>query len=217
MRLFGPGSVTTPARILIEALLGVAGILVALNTLVFAILLANPLHPVRHYFQVTTMAVVPTEVWPARDVVRVEPGSATASVDPWAYITYRPTSRTFVFVAAAANFSGWACVLLALLNLRRAFTSIAAGTPFPRDNIRRIRAAGWAILGYAAVELLIDAGMFTYMRATTTVAGRPPVIPGAILMVDFPFGTILAGLAVVILAELFRAGADLQDDQALTV
>ncbi len=34
---------------------------------------------------------------------------------------------------------------------------------------------------------------------------------------DFPLGTILAGLAVVILAEIFRAGADLQDEQALTI
>ena len=37
------------------------------------------------------------------------------------------------------------------------------------------------------------------------------------LLLDFPLGTILAGVAVVILAELFRSGADLQDDQALTV
>jgi hypothetical protein len=77
--------------------------------------------------------------------------------------------------------------------------------------------AGWAILGLAAVELIIDAAMFTYMRATTTVAGLAPVIPTDMLLVDFPLGTILAGLAVVVLAELFRAGADLQDDQALTV
>ena len=55
--------------------------------------------------------------------------------------------------------------------MRRAFANLAAGTPFPRANIRCIRTAGWAILG----------------------------------------------LAVLILAELFRAGADLQDDQALTV
>ena len=103
----------------------------------------------------------------------------------------------FVFVTAVVSFSAWACVLLALLNLRRAFTNIAAGTPFPRDNIRRIRVAGWAILGLAAVELIIDAAMFIYMRATTTVAGQPPVIPTDMLLVDFPLGTILAGLAVV--------------------
>jgi hypothetical protein len=217
MRLFGPGSISAPARILLDVLLVIVGVLVVLQIAVVAALLVNPMHPLRQHYQVTTIAAVPAEVWPTGDVVRVEPGTASASVDPWAYITYRPTSRLFVFVTAVASFSAWACVLLVLLNLRRAFTNIAAGTPFPRDNIRRIRLAGWAILGFAAVELLIDVGMLAYMRATTTVAGRPPVIPVAMLLVDFPLGTILAGLAVVILAELFRAGADLQDDQALTV
>jgi hypothetical protein len=217
MRLFGAGSISTPARILLDGLLVCTGFLVALQAVVVAVLLANPLHPIGEHFQVTTIAAVPATVWPTGDLVRVAPGSASTRVDPWAYITYRPSSRAFVFVTAVASFSWWACALLVLLNLRRAFTNIAAGTPFPRDNIRRIRVVGWAILGMAAVELLIDAGMLAYMRATTTVAGQPPVIPTAMLMVDFPLGTILAGLAVVILAEIFRAGADLQDDQALTV
>lgn len=217
MRLFGPGSISTPARILLDALLVITGFLVAIEVLVVAVLLVNPLHPIRAHFQVTTIAAVPGSAWPAEGLVQVEPGSSTVSVDSWAYLTYQPTSRAFVLVAATASFSGWACILLVLLNLRRAFINIAAGTPFPRDNIRRIRVAGWAILGFAAVELLIDVGMLAYMRATTTVAGQPPVIPGAMLVVDFPLGTIVAGLAVVILAEIFRAGADLQDDQVLTV
>jgi hypothetical protein len=217
MRLFGPGSISTPARILLDAFLVVAVLLVALQALAVAVLLVNPMHPVREYFRITTIAAVPSTVWPSGDLVNVLPGSATVAVDPWAFLTYQPTSRLFVLAASIASFSGWACVLLVLLNLRRAFTNIAAGTPFPRDNIRCIRVAGWAILGYAGIELIIDAAMVTYMRATTTVAGRPPVVPTDILLVDFPLGTILAGLAVVVLAEIFRAGADLQDDQALTV
>jgi hypothetical protein len=217
MRLFGPGSISTPARFLLDALLVVAGFLVAIQVVVVAVLLVNPLHPIREHFQVTTMATVPAEVWRTDGVVRVEPAHASARVEPWAYITYLPSSRGFVLVAATVSFAWWACVLLVLLQLRRAFTNMSAGTPFPRDNIRCVRVVGWAFLGMAALELLMDAGMLAYMRATTTVSGQAPVIPSAMLVVDFPLGTILAGLAVVILAEVFRAGADLQDDQALTV
>jgi len=104
-----------------------------------------------------------------------------------------------------------------LLSLRRAFGNLSCGTPFPRDNIRCIRRTGLAILGMAAVQLIIDAVGLCFIRATTTVAGRPVVIPWEVWSMDFPLGTILAGLAVVILAEIFRAGADLQEDQALTV
>ena len=60
--------------------------------------------------------------------------------------------------------------------------------------------------------------MSAYMRATTTIAGQPAGFPlGLWLAIGFPLGTIVSGLAVVILAEIFKAGADLQDDQALTV
>ena len=218
MRLFGPGSVSTPAKIVLEILLVLIGFYLALEVLVFAVLLVNPLHPVREYFQVTSFALVPPGVWQPDNLVRVDPESATVHVDPWVYLTYRPVSRLFVLVPAVANLTAWGCVLLVLVNLRRAFANIAAGVAFPRDNVRRIRMAGWAVLGFAAIEILISVGMAAYMRATTTIAGQPPTFPlGLWFAIAFPVGTIVAGLAVVILAELFRAGADLQDDQALTV
>lgn len=218
MRLFGPGSFSTSARILLEALIVLIGVYLAIEVLLFTILLVNPLHPVRENFQVTSFAAVPAGAWDPADLVRVDPRSATVQVDPWVYLTYRPVSRLFVLVPAIANLSGWACVLLVLVNLRRAFANLAAGTPFPRANIRCLRIAGWAILGFAAVEVLISAGMFIYMKATTTIAGQPTAFPlGLWLTIAFPLGTIVSGLAVVIVAELFRAGADLQDDQALTV
>ena len=217
MRLYGARSVSTPARVVLDVLLVIAGLQIVALAVLVAILLVNPLHPIRGYFRVTTIATVPTEVWSPENVVHVSTGIATVRVDPWAFLTYQPASRSFVAAAAVISFSWWACAVFMLLQLRRAFTNIAAGTPFPRENIRCIRRAGWAILGMAAIELLMNAVMCGFMRATTTVVGRTPVVPLDILLVDFPLGTILAGLAVLILAEIFRAGADLQDDQALTV
>lgn len=218
MRLFGPGSVSAPIRIVLEILLAMIVLYLVVEWLMFATLLVNPLHPIRKYFEVTALVEVPEGVWHASGIVRADDSSATVSAQPWVYLTYRPVSRMFVLVPALANLCAWGCVLLLLFNLRRAFGNLALGTPFPRANIRCIRTAGWAILGLAAMELLITAGMLSYMQATTTVAGRPPKFPLSMwLSIDFPLGTIVAGLAVVVLAELFRAGADLQDDQALTV
>mgnify|MGYP001047574081 CR=1 FL=1 len=217
MRLFGAGSISTPARIVLDVFLVIAGLLIAVQVLLVIVLLVNPLHPIRQYFQTTTIAAVPAQVWPPEGVVRVEPGIAIARVDPWAYIRYQPASRWFVGVTAAVSFSWWACALLILLSLRRAFNNLSSGTPFPRDNIRCIRRTGLAFLGMAAVELITDAVGLGFICATTTVAGKLVVIPWEVWLMDFPLGTILAGLAVLILAEVFRAGADLQDDQALTV
>ena len=217
MRLYGAGSISTPARVVLDMFLVIAGLLIAAEVLVVIVLLVNPLHPIRQHFQTTTIAAVPVEVWPPEDVVRVESGIAIARVEPWAYIRYQPAGRWFVAATAAVSFSWWACALLILLYLRRAFKNLSGGTPFPRDNIRCIRRTGLAFLGMAAVELIIDAVGLGFIRATTTIAGRSVVIPLEVWLIDCPLGTILAGLAIVILAEVFRAGADLQDDQALTV
>jgi len=176
MRLFGPGSISTPARVVLEVLLVLICLYLALEGLLFATLLVNPLHPVREYFQVTAFAAVP-RVSGSRTFSSASIPGARRCRRPLVYLTYRPVSRLFVLVPAIANLSAWACVLLALYNLRRAFINIAAGTPFPRANIRCIRITGWAILGFSAVELLISAGMFAYMRATTTVAGQPAGFP----------------------------------------
>ena len=217
MRLYGARSISIPARVVLDVLLVIAGLQGTALAVIVAILLVNPLHPIREYFRITTIVTVPARAWSPEGLVRVDPGVATVSVDPWAFLTFRPASRSFVALTAVASFSWWACVVLMLLQLRRAFANLSAGTPFPRENIRCFRRTGWAILGMAAVELVIDAAAMVFYHATTTVAGRPVVIPWEILWVDFPLATILAGLAVLILAEIFRAGADLQDDQALTV
>jgi hypothetical protein len=217
MRLCGARSVSTPARVVLDVLLVLAALQIAALAVTTAILLVNPLHPIREYFRVTTIVRVPASAWPPEAVVRVDPGIVSVCVDPWACLTFRPTSRAFVAVTAVASFSWWACAALMLLQLRHAFASLSAGTPFSRDNVRRIRGAGWAILGMAAIDLAIDAAGMAFIGVTTTVAGGSPVVPWEILLVDFPLTTILAGFAVVILAEIFRAGADLQDDQALTV
>ena len=217
MRITGSGSVAARVSLLLEGILAISAILVALEILTAAMLIVDPQHPVRRYFQVTTIARVSSDVWPSAGLVQVSDGSATADVDPMAYITFRPSSRGLVLATLAVGLMWWACFFAILLQLRGVCANLASGTPFPRDNIRRVRRIGWAILGTVGVELLIDALALVYLHQQVTVAGRPVEIPGVILWVDFPLGTAIAGLAVLVLAELFRAGADLQDEQALTI
>jgi len=217
MRVTGKGSVATRVNLLLEAILAISAILVALGIITAAVLVVNPEHPMRRYFQVNTIASVSRDVWPTGGLVQVGDRSATATVDPMAYITFRPSSRGFVLVTLAVSLLWWACFFAVMLQLRGVCANLSSGTPFPRDNIRRVRRIGWAILGTVGVELLIDALALVYLHLQVTVAGGPVAIPGVILWVDFPLGTAIAGFAVLVLAELFRAGADLQDEQALTI
>jgi hypothetical protein len=217
MRLTGNRSLSDRLRALLDGILIVMVFLVAVETLVALALVSNPYRPLRNYFNVTTILAVGDEIWPTADLVRVAEGSATASVAPMAFVTFRPGEPWFVLAVLAVSLLVWACYFLVVLQLRGVCANLALGPPFSRDNIRRVRRMGWAFIGVAAANLVIDASMVAYQHAFVTVAGRPPSIPGIIAWVDFPLGTILAGLAFIALAEIFRAGADLQDDQALTI
>jgi hypothetical protein len=217
MRLTGDHSVSTRVRAFVDSLLILALFGLALETCLALTLLANPYNPLRKYFQVTTILKVSERLWPAADLVRVADGSTTVTAEPMAYVTFQPGSRWFVLATFVASLSVWACYILVLLQLRGVCANFSSGPPFLRDNIRRMRLMGWAFIGSAAADLLIDASAVVYQRALVTVAGEPPSIPGVIWLLDFPLGTILAGLAVIVLAEIFRAGADLQDEQALTI
>jgi predicted membrane channel-forming protein YqfA (hemolysin III family) len=134
-----------------------------------------------------------------------------------AFVTLQPSSRGFVLVTLAVSLMWWACFFAVILQLRGVCANLSSGAPFQRDNIRRLRTMGWAILGTVGVELLIDAMALVYLHARVTVGGGPVVVPGVIAWVDFPLGSAIAGFAVLVLAEIFRAGASLQDDQALTI
>jgi len=217
MRLTGKGSVAARISVLLGAVLFLSAVLVVLQLIVAAVLLANPEHPVRRHFQVTSIARVSSAVWPTSGLVQVSDGSATAEVDPMAFITFRPARRGFLLATLAASLAWWACFFAILVQLRGVCANHSSGTLFPRDNISRVRRTGWAILGMVGVDLLIDALGLAFLHGRVTVAGGPVTVPGVIMWVDFPLGTAIAGFAVLVLAELYRAGADLQDEQALTV
>ena len=87
MRLYGARSISTPARVVLDVLLVIAGLQITALAVIVAILLVNPLHPIREHFQVTTIVAVPARAWSPEGLVRVDPGIATVRVDPWAYLT----------------------------------------------------------------------------------------------------------------------------------
>jgi hypothetical protein len=210
-------SVWIPVGAVLDGMLILVGFLLTAQALLVIALLVNPRNDLREYFQVQTMATVPASVWPTDGLVRVAADYASVAAVPIVSMDFRPASRGFVLAASAASFTWWACVVVVLVQLRGVLRNLPSRTPFPRDNIRRIRVIGWTILAAAMVSLLIDLVAVALMRVAVTVAGRPAEVPLPLLVAEFPLGTLLAGLAVILLAEIFRAGADLQDDQALTI
>ncbi len=101
---------------------------------------------------------------------------------------------------------------LIVYHLRKLFANIRADRPFATENSRHIRIVGLAsIAGSVLVSLVcLAAGYFAMGEIR---------IPGVVVSprLGSPMTGIFLGLVILVLAEVFRRGAELQEDHDLTV
>lgn len=97
-------------------------------------------------------------------------------------------------------------------SLRGIFVDLAAGRPFAPSSARRLRTMGAVILG----------GQFAGAAMGFTLGNRLEAAlatEGLTLTPDFGFnlGAIFLALVILVIAEVFRLGAELKRDQDLTI
>lgn len=112
---------------------------------------------------------------------------------------------------------GWPMVLLLLLgarSLRDVVRSVELGTPFTQENARRIRNLGIAFLLWEGNRIL-----WTYLLIAPALAQRPVKVGQLPMRVDHGPDVLMlfVGCIVLVLAQVFRRGAEMQDEQRLTV
>lgn len=101
---------------------------------------------------------------------------------------------------------------VSLILLRQMTASIVAGDPFAEANIGRIRAIGWLTIALEFFKGAAKFGLSVIMQTTSTMSGYQ-VLPFG----GWSFGVFIIGLALLVLAEVFRHGSQLQSDADLTV
>lgn len=103
-------------------------------------------------------------------------------------------------------------LLWIVTQLRYVFRSLSQGLPFVLANARRIRWVGLAVIfgefGRAAIVYF-----WSYYTSLHFTADGLRFAAS----VDMNPITIVGGLAILVIAEVFRAGAQLQEDQSLTI
>jgi len=103
-------------------------------------------------------------------------------------------------------------VLYGMRQLRAVLRSLLNGEPFSPHNPGRIRRLGYLVVGWHTVMPFLK---YWYARAVIDdihVEGltlKPPI--------DINLDAFVLGLAVIVLAEIFRKAGEIQRDQALTV
>ncbi|MEO8096393.1 MAG: DUF2975 domain-containing protein [Acidobacteriota bacterium] len=119
-------------------------------------------------------------------------------------------SRTFFSGSLAIIMILTAGGLWIISQLRYVFQNVADGQPFAAGNAEKIHRIGWGvivleILRSAAVLFWSYSSMFTFEGAT--------FVP----TLDIGKATIICGLIILAIAEVFREGSRLRDEQSLTI
>lgn len=105
-----------------------------------------------------------------------------------------------------------ALMLMFLHHLRRVLDRVQDGTPFDPANAPRLRWLGLLALGFAGITGVSEFVTSLAVRRTL-ISERVEVPPG--FSVD---GTVVFfGLVLLLLAEIFRRGAELEEAEALTL
>lgn len=100
-----------------------------------------------------------------------------------------------------------------LYQLRKLLGALRAGRPFVRENADRLRRLGWSVI---LVQLALAAIRFGESLYVAQRFQRPGLQLGA-PPVHLPTAGLFAGAVLLVVAEAFRRGAQLEEDQAFTV
>jgi hypothetical protein len=102
--------------------------------------------------------------------------------------------------------------LLIIHQLRSVFRTLVAGQPFVRANAKSIRLIGAVVIAMEIARFFLLLAQSAFLRGSFTFEGLTlSVVPRPNL------GAILFGLVVLVIAEVFRQGSELREEQELTV
>lgn len=102
--------------------------------------------------------------------------------------------------------------LWVLDQLRQLFRSLSRGQPFIPENVRRIRRVGYAMMAGEVLRALVFY-FWSYYSSQHFIGSGLRFIAST----EINGTAILAGLAILVIAEVFHEGTRLKDEQSLTI
>jgi len=127
-------------------------------------------------------------------------------------LRFEPPKGVFLAINAAVGFGLFVLVVSVLRQLADLFRTLRDGRPFVPDNTRRVRSIAYlVILG----ELARSAIVFFENRYVMNHFSANGLQFTA--RFDLRFSAIVVGLIILVLAEVFRTGTRLDEEQSLTV
>ncbi|HUU06572.1 MAG TPA: DUF2975 domain-containing protein [Patescibacteria group bacterium] len=158
---------------------------------------------------------------PTQDLARAEWRSQNGRVRLslhrlYGELRHRNLPRAIIVYIFAGQLVLFFCFFVAVIQLINICEDLSAGKIFEPDSARRLRLVGLAVTGAALFNPLWEILPLWLFRPDITVPGtRLPWF--FILWETLNFGLLLGGLLLLVVAEAFRIGHLLQEEQQLTV
>ena len=118
----------------------------------------------------------------------------------------------YAFAFMAWSYLALGIALVVVHQLRGLFRTLAARAPFDRSNAGRIRTIALALLAGQALGALMRVGFGNLLKQQFAAEGLT-LAPAW----GLNFAAILVALVLLVIAEVFRVGAEMKEEQDLTV
>jgi len=218
MQILGRRSVASVLAILVNIACGVAALTLALTVVVIAVLpfVTGPVEVDAGWLVVGNRMTIPVSVTLDSGAHRLEApalGIARAELHDLAGALTFPVEFGFFFLAnAALLLIVMSLALWVLIQLRAVLRTVRDGQPFVAPNATRVRRIGIAVIAGEVVRTAIVYAENRYAMTHFRADGL-----GFEAHVEPDVFAIVLGLIILVIAEVFRQGTRLDEDQSLTV
>ena len=140
--------------------------------------------------------VVPVKIVGGRGVVQIN----------------RPVPNVLLIPFFILNFIFFGLILWIVYSLRKIVQSVRQKNPFTSTNGKRLRIIAFSMVGIELIRGLADLTKMLYLEPRLhfeTILIRSDI--------SISLGVIIAGLVILVIAEAFRIGAEITEEQELTV
>jgi hypothetical protein len=127
-------------------------------------------------------------------------------------VRFVPLKRGFVAASAVMLAVAISLIMWVLHQLRAVFRTLKNGQPFVAENAVRLRRIGWAVIIGETLRTLVALLENAYAANHFSVSSLTFV-----MRPDYNALTVIGGFIILVIAEVFRAGTRLDEEQSLTV
>jgi hypothetical protein len=195
-------------RWLVESVLGCWVLFLAVGAVAWTFRMVNP--------DTERTGLFPIEVKLILDKKEVKVPETVHLSSAVAKVTLKAPSRGLLLLEGVGKFIPAVCGLIILILLRRTLRGVASGSSFTLKNADRIRWIGLLAVASALFELVLGIiRMFT--GGYHSEIGPQVLYVGIEVAEDFRPAHLFLGLVVLVIAEVIRAGAIMEEERKLTV